>query len=377
MSTQLTLRQLNRTTLLRQSLLERAAEDPVTAIHRLGGLQAQYANSPYIALWSRLRNFRIEALESALNNRSVVKASAIRNTLHLVSADDYPFFNEARSVARTANWAASARRAGVDPGQLHRRLLSFAREPRTVAEMEGDLEELASDASLAGSVPSGVRHVAFQIASVHGWLVHVPPSGHWNEFGTARYIDAGVWLRAAKRPDFDDALRALVERYLGAYGPASVADIAKWAGQPRLPKVKEAIAALGDKILRFRGPDDRQLVDLVHAPVATGDEIAPARFLARWDNVLIGYDFRDRILPPDVVPMVVKRNGDFLPSFLVDGFVAGTWATGSENGKLVIQLVPSGKVAAAARAELEAEAGELARFIARDDRPTDVRWAKA
>lgn len=83
---ELTARQLNRTTLLRQSLLERSSGDVVTAVGRLAGLQAQYPNSPYIALWSRLDGFDIADLEGARDARTVVKATVMRGTLHLVAA---------------------------------------------------------------------------------------------------------------------------------------------------------------------------------------------------------------------------------------------------------------------------------------------------
>ena len=371
-------RALNRTTLLRQSLLERADEGPAVAIHRLSGLQAQYANSPYIAMWSRLRNFAITDLEDALNTRTVVKASAIRNTLHLLAAEDYPAFSVASSAARVANWRPSAIRAGVQTAELHRHLLKFASEPRTLAEMETDLEELASDASLAPFVPSGVRHVAFQMASTHGWLVHVPPSGNWDSFGKPRYVDAGVWLPGALRPEPIDALRIAVEGYLGAYGPASVADIGRWIGQPRLPRVREAVDVLGERIRCFRGMDDRELVDLVDAPLADGEESAPGRFLARWDSVIIGYEGRDRILPPSLVPVVIKRkNGDFLPSFTVDGLVAGTWSVVNNSGTTTLEVKPVGPVPAAAHNQLSEEAEGLVRFIARDAGRTEVRWARS
>jgi len=372
----LTLRQLNRTTLLRQSLLRRSADDPAAAIHRLAGLQAQYANSPYVALWSRLREFAIADLEAALGDRSVVKASAIRNTLHLVAAVDYPPFSVASGAARIANWRPSSRRAGLDMAELHRHLLRFAKKPRTIAEMEADLEVLASDASLAPHVPSGVRHVAFQMASTHGWLVHVPPSGNWDSFSKPQYVDVGIWLPDAVRPDEDEALRCATERYLGAYGPASVADIGRWIGQPRLPRVREAIEALGDRIRRFRGPDDRELVDLVEAPLAIGDEPAPGRFLARWDSVIIGYEGRERILPEALVPaVIIRKNGDFLPSFTVDGFVAGTWSVSSEAGTTTLEIKSVSTVPKPARAELTNEAERLARFITRDEGRAEVRWA--
>jgi hypothetical protein len=142
---ELSLRELNRTTLLRQSLLRRSAEGPAAAIHRLAGLQAQYANSPYIALWARLRDFEIADLEAALDDRSVVKASAIRNTLHLVAAIDYPAFSVA-SGRRGSPTGGRAPGGRLDMAELHRHLLRFARNPRTIAEMEADLEVLASDA---------------------------------------------------------------------------------------------------------------------------------------------------------------------------------------------------------------------------------------
>ena len=200
----ITARQLNRTTLLRQSLLDRSNEDAVTAIGRLAGLQAQYANSPYVALWSRLAGFAIGDLERALDERTVIKASVMRGTLHLVATRDYPALSVASSAARIASWRPSASRLGVETGELHRRLLEFAHDPRSIAEMETELEKILPDDALAGKVPSGARHVAFRMAEAHGWLVHVPPSGYWNSFAKSRYVDAGVWIPDATAPDADD-----------------------------------------------------------------------------------------------------------------------------------------------------------------------------
>lgn len=370
----LTARQLNRTTLLRQSLLERSSDGAVPSVTRLAGLQAQYPNSPYIALWSRVDGFAIEDLERAMDDRTVVKATVMRGTLHLVAAADYPAFSVASSVMRIANWRPSADRVGVRTADLHRRLLAYCAEPRTIAEMEADLETVVPDSSLVGKVPTGVRHVAFRMADAHGWLVHVPPSGRWESFAKPRYIDASVWLPGAERPAPEDALRLAVDRYLPAYGPASVADIGKWVGQPRLPQVRAALETLGDRVRRFRGSDGRELVDLVDAPLATGEEPAPVRFLARWDSVLIGYERRDRILPNAIAEDVIRsKHGDFLPSFTVDGFVAGTWAVAAVAGRTVVTLRPSVPIGAAARSEVTDEAGRLAGFASRGG-DTDVRW---
>jgi hypothetical protein len=281
----------------------------------------------------------------------------------------------ASSIARAANWRPSARRAGVYTEALHQRMLTFACEPRTIAELETNLETLASDASLAPFVPSGVRHVAFQMASAHGWLVHAPPSGRWDAFGKPRYIDAGVWLPKANRPEPDEALRITIERYLGAYGPASTADVGRWLGQPRPAPIREAVDALADRIRRFQGPDGRELIDLAGAPLATGDEDAPVRFLARWDSVILGYEVRDRILPAALATTAIKKNADILATFTVDGLVAGTWSVSADSGTTNLEIRPVSSVPEAARTELTEEAERLARFVTRDEGRTQVRWA--
>ena len=44
------------------------------ALERMGGLQAQYAPSMYIGLWSRLEGFERDALTRALERRASCRA---------------------------------------------------------------------------------------------------------------------------------------------------------------------------------------------------------------------------------------------------------------------------------------------------------------
>jgi hypothetical protein len=371
----LTLRELNRATLERQWLLERHRATPAEAIGALAGLQAQYANSPYVAQWSRVRDFAIADLEAALEDRSVVKATVMRTTLHLVAATDYHALDAAVAEARMVNWAPTAQRAGLDATALNRALLDYCREPRTVAEMEAELDRIVPDSRLATVVPAGVGHVAFRIASAGGGLVHVPPSGLWRSHGKPRYVDAGVWLPRERRPDGSAGLQVAVEHFLTAYGPASIGDIGKWAGQPRVSWVRAAVEALGDRIVTLRGPDERDLIDLVERSVPDGDTRAPARFLARWDSVLIAYDVRDRILPDAYRAAVIKKNGDFLPTILVDGLVAGLWTVGAAKGEATLTITPFTKLARDTRQELEAEGERLVRFVEPEATRYAVAWS--
>jgi hypothetical protein len=367
---------LNRTTLLRQSLLERSGEDVATAVGRLAGLQAQHANSPHVALWSRLRDFETASLDAALDARELVKATTIRATLHIVAAADYPAFDVASSAARVGAWAATAKRAGVDIAQIHRRLLKYAGEPRPVADLEAFVDKLAPDAAFADHAPAGVRHVAFRIVSARGGLVHAPPSGFWGSHGKPRYIAARTWLPKATDPPDGEALETLIQRYLGAYGPASLADVGRWLGERRMPRLRAAVEGLADRLRRFRAEDGRELLDLEGAPLAAGDEPGPARFLARWDSILIGYDARARMLPEKLVPAVVKKNGDFLPAFLVDGRVGGLWSTGAAKDVATLQLEPLGPIDRRHRAALADEAERLVRFMHPEAARRQVEWTQ-
>jgi hypothetical protein len=160
-----------------------------------------------------------------------------------------------------------------------------------------------------------------------GGLVHVPPSGLWRSHDKPRYVAARTWLAPFRTPTVEAATATAtatgIERYLGAYGPASIEDIGKWLGQPRLSRIKAALEILGDRIGQVTDEAGRALVDLDGAPAPAADQDAPPRFLSRWDSVLIGYADRARILPDAYASSVAKANADFLPTFLVDGFVVG------------------------------------------------------
>jgi hypothetical protein len=366
-------RVLNRTTLLRQSLLERTDTSLAVAIRRLAGIQAQHSNASHVALWSRVAGFESSKLERVLERRTVVKATTIRSTLHLVAARDYPAFDAASAVPRVEVWRANARRAGVDVADLHRRLLEYAAEPRTVDDIEALIESVGPGTK-AAIAPTGVTRAAFRLVTAHGGLVHVPPSGFWGEHRAPRYVAARTWLRHAESPTAAEALQTLLRRYLGAYGPASLADFGRWCGDRKLPRLRKALDGLGEEIRHVRAADGRDLIDLANAPVATGDEDPPTRFLSRWDTVIIGYDDRSRILPPKLAPVVLKKNADIAATFLVDGFVGGTWTSETVKGEGVLRMSPLVKVSKRDRTALEDEGERLVRFVERDAARHEVVW---
>lgn len=372
--TPLSLRALNRSTLRRQGLLEPCTGSVADVLGRLAGLQAQHADPPHIALWSRRKGHRLPDLDDALTDRSVVKATLVRSTLHIVAADDYPVLDTASSVSRLASWGPSARRAGVDLLALNAQVRAYCAEPHTGPEIADHLDRQHVGVDADGSIPDGVRNAWFQLGTAGGGLVHVPPSGHWHEHGRPRLVDARARLGEFASPDSGNALVGTVERYLTAYGPASLEDVMKWSGQSRKGAMRAALDTMADRLVHHRGEDGRDLFDLAGLEPSDDGPVAP-RFLARWDSALIGYAVRDRLLPPEHKPAVIKKNGDVLPTFLVDGFVSGLWSARTTRGRAVLALQPFAAVPRADRAALEETAEALVRFVEPGASAHEVTWS--
>jgi hypothetical protein len=373
----LTQRDLNRATLHRQHLLERADAPVADVVGRVAGLQAQHTTWPYVALWTRRHTAHVRELETAIGDRSVVRSAAMRTTLHLVDAADARAFDVMSAQPRLATWQPSATRAGLDLLDLNAEAREFCQEPRTVAEIEAHLGDQHPGADPAKHIPGGVRHAWFRLATAGGGLVHAPPSGFWAEHGRPSYVDIDVWLGEATAPTPGGALDTGIRRFLSAFGPATLGDLMQWSGQRRIGLVRAAVRAMGDRIVEHDGPDGETCLDLADLDLAPADGPAPSRFLARWDSLLIAYASagRARIVAPEHATAIYKKNGDVLPTFLVDGMVAGLWSAETVNGRSTLHLEPFAAVPARDRTALTDEAERLVGYLAPDARSHQVTWA--
>jgi hypothetical protein len=380
--TVLTLRGLNRATLDRQLLLERADTPAADVVGRVAGLQAQHTTWPYVALWSRRHTGHVTELEAAIGARSIVKATVMRTTLHLVDAADARAFDVMSAQPRLATWRPSATRAGLDLLDLNAEAREFCREPRTVAEIEAHLGDLHPSTDPAEHIPGGVRHAWFRLATAGGGVVHVPPSGFWAEHGKPNYVDIDVWLGEATAgpataPTPAGALETGLERFLSAFGPATLSDFMQWSGQRRIGLVRTAVKAMGDRIVEHDGPDRETYLDLAGLDRPPPKAPAPPRFLARWDSLLIAYApaGRARIVAPEYASAIYKKNGDVLPTFLVDGMVAGLWSTETSKDRATLRIEPFAPVRARDRTALIDEAERLLSYLASDTSSHEVTWA--
>jgi hypothetical protein len=341
----LTARELNRAVLARQHLLEPADGPIPRTLAAVGGLQAQYAPSMYVGLWSRMSAFERDALTRALERRSVVQATLMRVTIHLVAKRDYWPFALATRAARRELWLCS-QRAGADAAQMQA-LAALVRErlAQTGQISRKELDELV-----------GKQHTI----GVGLWidLVRVPPAGTWERRRADLFAAAEDWVGPPPQMTAEDAASQLVRSYLAGFGPASRSDIASYTGLPR-----RALAPAFERLrLRtFRSEDGEELLDVPRAALPDPDQPAPVRFLPTWDATLLVHARRARILPEQHRPKIFHvRNPHSDATFLVDGAVAGTWK--HRDGK--IELHPFHKLDRATQRELRAEADRLATFHA-------------
>lgn len=345
-------RALNRATLARQLLLDRAGVPVLDAVSHLAGLQAQEPQEPFVGLWSRVREFDPAVLSGLLTERRVVRVHLMRRTVHLVTAADALAWR-ARHDAMLRQRSLGTYRselAGIDLDELARtaRALLADGEPRSMAELARVLAErwptpgprVLGEVAVAALVP----------------VVQTPPRGLWRTKGGVRNVALAAWLGREMDPPSpagsDPVGQALVRRYLAAYGPASSADLRAWCGLAGLPA---AVAAVRDELVTFRDVHGRELLDLPDAPRPDPDTPAPVRFLPAFDNAVLGYHERGRIIDPAHRGLSVAG----ARVVLVDGRVAATWTVQAGT----VQVTPLGRISRADRAAVADEGGALAALL--------------
>ena len=337
-------RELNRALLARQLLMERSGASIPKVLERMGGLQAQYAPSIYIGLWTRIDGFERAQLDRALERRSVAQGTLMRTTIHLVSKADYWPMAIGIRRSRRESWIDYRARSGYTTKQ--------------VSSAAGKLRGPLGDGTMSRKEIHELLGADSVITNgVNSWLdlVRVPPSGTWEHRRADLFAAAEHWLGPPPaKLDEEAGIELLVKRYLGGFGPSTPDEIANWAGVP--PK-RVAPVLNRMKLRAFETEDGAELLDLPRAPLPDPETPAPVRFLPTWDATLLVHARRTGILSEAHRPKVFNtKTPQSVPTFMVDGRVAGTWSY--EKGK--VRTKPFGKLDAAAKRELCVEAERLA-----------------
>lgn len=304
----------------RQFLLQRRRVSPGAAIASLTPLQAQDPPAPYVSLTARVEGFDPVKLETAINRGQVVKSTVMRATLHLCAASDYAAYAQVARQARLRTWRA--RYSDLDEEQVLAELGEWFSQPRSNDEIRERVRRF-DGVSEEPWAPIGFARVLLP-------LVQLPPAGHRKD--PRRPLFA---VHPAPLPPPLGAAETVLRRYLAAFGPASLADAATWAGvaQRDLARAWQSVATV-----RYRDEAGRELGDLPRRPIPPAGTVPPVRFLARWDQALLAFADRDRILPPELQPLNLGLAG--AQTVTVDGRIAASWTMRAARGRALVRVHP-------------------------------------
>jgi hypothetical protein len=346
----LTLRDLNRTLLLRQHLLERTQMPALQMVEHLIGLQAQENLPPYLSLAARIEGFDPVELSDALESKAAVRFLTMRGTIHVLLPDDAlslrPWVQRALDQQSSSNQMSRPAK-GVPVDELvaeTRRILDAG--PLPVKQLGERLAEAFPD------VPAGaLAHTARERVP----MVQLPPRGLWKQSGGVVYQTVENYLG---RPTTEVDVRELVRRYLRAFGPGTAADMTVWSRVTRLGPVFQQMQ---DELVVVECEDGKLRYDVPEAPYAGGDRPAPVRLLGAYDNVWLSHVNRDHIVPVDMRPRWAGTNGGIGNTIFVDGFMTGLWW--ARDGRIVTEVFKD--LSKREQAELDAEVAAVEALLAR------------
>lgn len=358
----LTDRALNRATLARQLLLTRARLTVPKAIEQLVALQAQVPRPPHVALWSRLSTFQRQDLTKLLVARTLVRATTMRGTLHIMRAKDFVSFRGALQPSLTAGMQSIVGKGPIPPLPD---LLSAARAVLGTRGLPfGDIRD-----ALVKKFPKGHDRLMGYAVRMQLPLVQVPDEAEtWGFPSDSDFALAEPWLD--EKIGEGAGPGALVLRYLAAYGPSSSADIQAWTG---LKGVAEIIAPLRSRLVSFEDGRSRELFDLPKAPRPDEDTTAPIRFLPEYDSMILAHADRSRLIDERYRKVLVTKNLIVPATFLIDGRVAGTWKIERKKKVAALNLTPFATIPKAQTADVEREGEALLRFVEPDAEGLSVR----
>jgi hypothetical protein len=345
-------RSLGRATLARQLLLERSDLGVVEAIEHVVGLQAQVPAVPYLALWNRLEGFTADDLSTAMLDRAVVRMTLMRGTIHTVSAGDAralrPWVQPMlERVFATTPWGKALKGYDIAPALAAAAQLT-AEQPRTRAELAPLLTMQFPD--FDGT------DLSWAFGYLHP-VVQPTPRGVWGKAGKSALTPVESWL-ADVPPTAAASPAEIVRRFLTAFGPATVADVTTWSGVSRLREVVESL-----DLRRFRTEDGAELFDVPEGLLPDPDTPAPVRFAPEYENALLAYHDRSRVIADAEHEMLSGGPGGHIGTVLVDGLIRATWAITGRDETTRLTVRQSVRMNRSETSAIEAEGRRVLGFV--------------
>ena len=321
-----------------------------TAVEKLVGLQAQNPLDPYLALWSRLDGFDPDAMGRLVTERSLVRITVMRGTIHLLTADDALWLRPltqpvlSAELSRHRDFAPALAGVDIEPVLAAAQPL-LAASPLSGPALRGALAERFPDLD-----PAALAYACRCLLP----LVQAPPRGVWGQTRQVEVTTLDAWVGKPRDPA--PSRSPLWLRYLAAFGPASVADVSNWS---RLTGWRKVVEESRPQLVVFRSERGTELFDLPDAPRPDPDTPAPVRFLPEYDNLLLGHADRSRFSSQ---ASIVAVRGPIKGTVLVDGTVQAIWRSERDKKQGRSFVIEHWRLAKRLRTAVADEAEQVAMF---------------
>lgn len=325
----------------------RSNADVVEVARRIGGLHSQVPSCG--VQMAAVRGATPASVDEALRDRTLVRTWSVRGTLHLLPADELGTWWGALTAREgRRRFPPSWERAhGVTPAQLHAITDAvgavLGAEPLGRTELADRIQAHLGDPSLNGALSTSWG-LLLKPAAARGLLCFGPTDGTRSTF-----VSPTAWLgRTVPHVDAAEADRALLLRFLGANGPATLADVAHWWGEQPAP-ARARLRANADALVDVRVEgEDGFVVAAEDAEELAGtdggaDAGDPPLLLPGFDVWTIAPRSHRRHAVPEGTEKHVSRTAGWISPVLVDdGRIVATWEHEVRGGTLTVTLSPLG-----------------------------------
>lgn len=328
-------------------------------LQKICGVQAQYTSDAVLALRVRMNNLHSTELKQVqIDKRTMVRTWCMRGTLHFLPAEDFHWLISLHGKAFIQKSERRYTQLGIDEKLYDKCInklfdLFSQREILTRDEVKDYL--MSQDIKLEGQAP----YHFLRRAALDGLVCFGP-----DRKGEPTYVLVKNWLKTVPQQlSKGEAIDMLVRRYLEAYGPANLADLANWSGLP-MKTLRQGWKSVSNEMVEVKSGEqhlymlEKQLLTNKYKKENPSVFLVPA-----YDTYLLGYQNRELILAPHAEKAVYRGGGLLRPAILIDGYIVGSWEIKHYSQHIEVKMNALREIVEPYQEEINIEVQKIGEFF--------------